>query len=95
MKFGYAKLPRFSEECGTIMSNEKIMIDEAKTQAAAEVSEDVIEQKTELSEEELMDFYLENQDAIDLMGGLEMFESLMALDEEQFAILKYLKIFIF
>ena len=70
------------------MSNEKIMIDEAKTQAAAEVSEDVIEQKTELSEEELMDFYLENQDAIDLMGGLEMFESLMALDEEQFTILK-------
>ena len=70
------------------MNDEKIMIDEAKTQAAAEVSEDVIEQKTELSEEELMDFYLENQDAIDLMGGLEMFESLMALDEEQFTILK-------
>ena len=70
------------------MSNEKIMIDEAKTQATAEVSEDVVEQTAELSEEELMDFYLENQDAIDLMGGLEMFESLMALDEEQFAILK-------
>ena len=71
------------------MSNEeKIMINEAETQAAAQVSEDVNEEPTQLSEDELMDFYMENQDAIDLMGGLEMFESLMALDEDQFAVLK-------
>ena len=39
---------------------------------------------SEVSEEELQRFYEENQDAIDLMGGLDMFESLMSLDDEQF-----------
>ena len=39
---------------------------------------------SEVSEEELQKFYEENQDAIDLMGGLDMFESLMSLDDEQF-----------
>lgn len=39
---------------------------------------------SEISEEELQRFYEENQDAIDLMGGLDMFESLMSLDDEQF-----------
>ena len=38
----------------------------------------------EVSEEELQKFYEENQDAIDLVGGLDMFESLMSLDDEQF-----------
>ena len=41
-----------------------------------------------VSEEELQQFYEENQDAIDLIGGLEMFESLMALDDEAFNELK-------
>ena len=62
------------------MSNEKIMIDEAETRAAAQVSEDT----SEVSDEELEQFYEENKDAIDLIGGLDMFESLMALDDEQF-----------
>ena len=66
------------------MSNEKIMIDEAETRAAAQVSEDT----SEVSDEELEQFYEENKDAIDLIGGLDMFESLMALDDEQFTILK-------
>ena len=39
---------------------------------------------SEVSEEELQKFYEENQDAIDLMGGLDMFESLMSLDDEHF-----------
>ena len=39
---------------------------------------------SEVSEEELQKFYEENQDAIDLMGGLDMFESLMSLDDEKF-----------
>ena len=48
---------------------------------------EIIEEDTfnsEVSEEELQKFYEENQDAIDLMGGLDMFESLMSLDDEQF-----------
>ena len=39
---------------------------------------------SEVSEEELQQFYEENQDAIDLIGGLDMFESLISLDDEQF-----------
>ena len=38
----------------------------------------------QISDEELMQFYEENRDAIDIMGGLDMFETLMALDDEQF-----------
>ena len=43
---------------------------------------------SEVSDEELQQFYEENQDAIDLIGGLDMFESLMALDDESFEQLK-------
>lgn len=46
------------------------------------IEEDVFD--SEIDEEELQRFYEENQDAIDLMGGLDMFESLMSLDDEQF-----------
>ena len=50
------------------------------------IEEDAFEKQ--LSEEELFQFYEENQDAIDLIGGLEMFESLMGLEDEQFERLK-------
>ena len=50
------------------------------------IEEDAFE--NQLSEEELLKFYEENQDAIDLIGGLEMFESLMGLEDEQFEQLK-------
>ena len=50
------------------------------------IEEDAFEKQ--LSEEELLQFYEENQDAIDLIGGLEMFESLMGLEDEQFERLK-------
>lgn len=43
-----------------------------------------IEQTTEFTEEELAQFYEENKDAIDLMGGLDIFESLMNVPDEQF-----------
>ena len=43
---------------------------------------------SEVSDEELQQFYEENQDAIDLIGGLDMFESLMGLDDESFEQLK-------
>ena len=66
------------------MNDEKIMIDEAETRAAAQVSEGT----PEVSDEEIEQFYEENKDAIDLMGGLDMFESLMGLDDEQFLMLK-------
>lgn len=42
----------------------------------------------EVSDEELEQFYEDNKDAIDLIGGLDMFESLMALNDEDFAMLK-------
>ena len=41
-----------------------------------------------LTEEDIEKFYEENKDAIDLMGGLDMFESLMALSDEDFEQLK-------
>lgn len=42
----------------------------------------------DLNEKELQELYEENKDAIDLMGGLDMFESLMALSDEDFEQLK-------
>ena len=45
-------------------------------------------QSEEVSDEQLQDFYENNKDAIDMMGGLEAFESLFALSEEQFEELK-------
>lgn len=41
-----------------------------------------------LNEEELEHFYENNKDAIDLLGGLNMFESLMGLTDEEFNLLK-------
>lgn len=40
--------------------------------------------QSELTEEEIAQFYEENRDAIDLMGGLDIFESLMNVPDEQF-----------
>ena len=41
-----------------------------------------------ITDEDLQQLYEENKDAIDLMGGLDMFESLMALSDEDFEQLK-------
>ena len=52
---------------------------------------EIIEEDTfdsDISEEELQQFYEDNQDVIDLIGGLDMFESLMALSDEDFNELK-------
>ena len=46
------------------------------------------ENAPEVTEEEIQQFYEDNQDAIDLLGGLEMFESLLSLEDDQFIILK-------
>ena len=43
---------------------------------------------SEPSNEEIEQFYEENKDAIDLIGGLDMFESLLNLPDEQFTTLK-------
>lgn len=50
------------------------------------VAEDKFED--EITEEELEQFYENNKDAIDLIGGLDMFESLLQVDEESFQTLK-------
>ena len=42
----------------------------------------------EVTDEELEQFYEDNKDAIDLIGGLDMFETLMNLDDESFEQLK-------
>jgi len=40
--------------------------------------------KDEIEQEEFQKFYEENQDAVDMLGGLDMFESLMELEDDQF-----------
>lgn len=65
--------------------NKLYVVDGAQEQLAAEVQPEVTE---EVSEEELAQFYEENKDAIDLIGGMDMFESLMALSDEDFEQLK-------
>ena len=58
------------------------MNDEEKKEGLEIIEEDAFE--SEISDEELEQFYEDNKDAIDLIGGLDMFESLMALDDESF-----------
>ena len=60
------------------------MNDEEKKEGLEIIEEDTFEP----TDEELEKFYEENRDAIDLIGGLDMFESLMALDDESFEQLK-------
>ena len=58
------------------------MNDEEKKEGLEIIEEDAFE--PEISDEELEQFYEDNKDAIDLIGGLDMFESLMGLDDETF-----------
>ena len=58
-------------------NNELYVVDGTENQPAAKV-------QTEFTEEELSQFYEDNKDAIDLMGGLDIFESLMNVPDEQF-----------
>ena len=62
------------------------MNDEEKKEGLEIIEEDAFE--PEISDEELEQFYEDNKDAIDLIGGLDMFESLMSLDDETFIQLK-------
>lgn len=66
-----------------VVSNSEVPIIENLDRAPTAENEDV-----EITEEELEQFYEENQDAIDLIGGLDAFESMMTLDDEQFEVLK-------
>ena len=69
------------------------MNDEEKKEGLEIIEENTFE--PEVSDEELEQFYEDNKDAIDLIGGLDMFESLMALDDEQFETLspQFLQLF--
>ena len=67
---------------GTIMNDEDIKIIQTDEPAAEDI------EQTVLSDEELEQFYEDNRDAIDLIGGLDMFETLMNLDDESFEQLK-------
>jgi hypothetical protein len=67
------------------MSEDKVTIENQPVETTEEVNVDLDEIiADDISDEELMQFYEENRDAIDIMGGLDMFESLMALSDEQF-----------
>lgn len=60
-----------------------------------DITVEEIQTPTEFTEEELAQFYEENQEAIDLMGGLDIFESLMNVPDEQFVELEpaFLQVF--
>ena len=60
--------------------------DNVQTEAAPAQNTD--DTNVELTDEEIQNFYEEHKDAIDLMGGLDMFESLMSLSDEDFEQLK-------
>ena len=51
------------------------------------IEEDAFE-GNEVTEEEIEQFYEENKEAIDLIGGLDMFESLLNLSDEEFETLR-------
>ena len=77
------------------MSNEEYtaikkenMAEETETKAGLKIVEEDAFEKKQVSNEELAQFYKENEDAIDLIGGLDMFESLMNLSDEEFLTLK-------
>ena len=59
---------------------------EEKKEGLTIIEEDKFE--NEISEEEIEQFYQDNKDAFDIIGGLDIFESLMNLSDEQFEILK-------
>lgn len=63
--------------------NKELLMD--KNLDGAPSTEDV---NVEISDEKLHQFYEENQDAIDLIGGLEMFETFMSLEDEEFNTLR-------
>lgn len=62
-------------------------VDDVQTEAAPAQST-YQEALDAITDEDLQQLYEENKDAIDLMGGLDMFESLMALSDEDFEQLK-------
>ena len=65
----------------------KLYVVEGAPVEEIQIPEGVVSQE-EVTDDELQKLYEENKDAIDLMGGLDMFESLMALSDEDFEQLK-------
>ena len=65
-------------------------VDDAQTSTADDVQTSTTPPQStdDISDEELQALYEEHKDAIDLMGGLDMFESLMGLPDEEFEQLK-------
>ena len=65
-------------------------VDDAQTSTADDVQTSMTPPQStdDISDEELQTLYEEYKDAIDLMGGLDMFESLMGLPDEEFEQLK-------
>lgn len=62
------------------------LVEEENKEGLEIIEEDAFD--TEISEEDIEKFYEENKDAIDLIGGLDVFESLLNLSDEQFLTLK-------
>lgn len=63
-----------------ILNNDELYIPETAYTTEVEIPQP----QSEPTEEEITQFYEENKEAIDLMGGLDIFESLMNVPDEQF-----------
>lgn len=72
-----------SDKIFTNVDGEQVELKLVNTGGPIEINSKKIEE-VELSEEELQQFYENHKDAIDMIGGLDLFESLLSLTEEQF-----------
>lgn len=69
------------------MNNEENKNIEVEEKTGLEIIEED-EFDSQLTNEELINFYENNKDTIDLIGGIEIFESLLNLSDDEFKILK-------
>lgn len=67
------------------MDNEKFEVIEgglAHEEAMTTLNEEL--KKEDLSQEEISKFYAENKELVDMVGGMEVFETIFSMDDEQF-----------
>ena len=77
------------------MNKEDLTLIETKPQEEEQKQENQNSAAIELSFEQLQEFYEQNPEAVELLGGLDIFESLLNVPDEQFETLEpsFLQIF--
>ena len=77
------------------MNKEDLTLIETKPQEEEQKQENQNSAAIELSFEQLQEFYEQNPEAVELLGGLDIFESLLNVPDEQFETLvpSFLQIF--